>query len=343
MVHIEIITASSIHEIEAAVWDRLSDTRPFQSHRWYVFGERVMGDCMPSYFLVYEGDDLVARAAFWRIPNEPLPDLPPALRTPAALLLQRWPLFICRSPLANTTGLILPNDARRGEALLALAEAVIAEASQQGASAVVFDYLEADELHGWPSTLRQVTVPNPGTVLENRWQNLDDFLASGNKKDRQHYKRTLREAERQGIRVTKYAEVPDIEAALTLIRAVEARHGNMPNPWVRNLLENMPLVGGAWLEARRGDQLVGGGMLLEDNGAQMTTALGLAADVPYVYFLLVYASLAAAFEKKVRCLRWGSGAYAFKQRLGFTLERNNHAMAAGVGMIPRLACKIFLG
>lgn len=338
-----ITTASSIHDIEAAVWDQLSDARPFQSHRWYAFGERIMADCPPTYFLVYDGDDLIARAVFWRIPNEPLPDLPPPLRALVASLLRHWPLFICRSPLANATGLILPNDARRGEALAALAEAAITEAARQGASVALFDYLEEEELHGWPSAFQPVTVSNPGTVLENRWQNLDDFLADGNKKDRQHYKRTLRETGRLGIRVTKHAETPDVQAALALIRAVDERHGNMPNPWARGLLENVSLAGGICLEARRGERLVGCGLLFDDNGAQMTTALGLTADAPYVYFLLVYASLEAAFEKKVRWLRWGSGAYDFKQRLGFTLERNNHAMAAGIGVLPRLVCKIILG
>lgn len=340
MTHIK--KASSIHEIEAPIWDQLSDAHPFQSHRWYAFGERVMADCSPTYFLAYDGDDLVARAAFWRIPNEPLPDLPPALRALAASLLRRWPLFICRSPLANSTGLLLRDGVGRAEILSALGEAAITEAARQGASVAVFDYLEEEELQGWPSAFQPVTVSDAGTVLENRWQDLDDFLACGNKKDRQHYKRTLREAGRLGICVTKHAQAPDVEAALTLIRAVERRHGNMPNPWARGLLENLSLAGGTYLEARLEDRLVGCGLLFDDNGAQMTTALGLAKDTPYVYFLLVYASLEAAFEKRVRWLRWGSGAYDFKQRLGFALERNNHAMAAGIGVFPRLACKIFL-
>ncbi|MFZ5819115.1 MAG: GNAT family N-acetyltransferase [Chloroflexota bacterium] len=341
MTDIRITTASSIHEIAPVIWDRFSGMRPFQSHRWYAFGERVMADCRPTYFLVYDGDDLVARAAFWRVANEPLPDLPPALRTLAASLLRRWPLFICRSPLANTTGLLLRDGAGRAEILSVLGEAAIAEAGRKGASVALFDYLDEAELQGWPSAFQPVTVSDPGAILENRWQGLDDFLASGNKKDRQHYKRTLREAQKLGIRVTKHAHAPDVEAALALIRAVDRRHGNMPNPWARGLLENLGWIGGAWLEARIGERLVGGGLVFEDNAAQMITALGLAGDVPYVYFLLLYASLEAAFEKKVRWLRWGSGAYEVKRRLGFTLERNNHAMLAGIGAFPRLVCKLF--
>ena len=68
------------------------------------------------------------------------------------------------------------------------------------------------------------------------------------------------------------------------------------------------MADGTWLEAHIGESLVGCGLIFEDNGAQMTTGLGLAENEPYVYFLLVYASLEAAFEKRVRLLRWGTGA-----------------------------------
>ena len=92
---------------------------------------------------------------------------------------------------------------------------------------------------------------------------------------------------------------------------------------MRNLLENIARIEGIWIEAHRGDEKVGGMLLLEDNGAQTTLALGLAEDVPYTYFLLLYTSLGIAFQRKLQLLRWGSGAYETKRRLGFELESNN--------------------
>ena len=62
----------------------------------------------------------------------------------------------------------------------------------------------------------------------------------------------------------------------------------------------------------------------------MTSILGLAEDIPYVYFMLVYESLKIAFEHNVRLLRWGSGAYDVKQRLGFSLEDNGSLLFAPV-------------
>jgi hypothetical protein len=56
----------------------------------------------------------------------------------------------------------------------------------------------------------------------------------------------------------------------------------------------------------------------------------LAKDVPYVYFMLVYESLQMAFERRVRLLRWGSGAYDVKQRLGFSLEDNGSLVFTAV-------------
>lgn len=341
MTDLDIRTLSNIHEIDTLAWDRLSQGLPFQSHRWYAFGERVMSDCPPTYLLVYRKEELVARAAFWLVRNEPLPDLTPILRGLAMSLLKRWPLFICRSPLANAPGLVLPSSPVGDDILSALAEAAITEAGSKGASVVLFDYLKKEETNRWPSTFSVVQLSDPGTVMQNRWETLEQFLADGNKKDRQHYKRTLREAEKRGFRLTTYKQVPDIEAALALIRIVDRRHGNAPNPWMRNLLTHMGEVGGTWLEAHVDDHLVGCGLVLEDSAAQMTTALGLGEDIPYVYFLLIYASLAAAFESKVRWLRWGSGSYEVKQRLGFAKMNDNFVMVAGTNPITRKLVQVY--
>ena len=341
MTDINIKTASSIHEIDMAAWDQLGQGLPFQSHRWYAFGERVMADCPPTYLLIYKKHELIARAAFWLVRNEPLPDLSPALRTLVMSLLERWPLFICRSPLANASGLILSNGLERADALSVLAQAAITEAGTKGASFAVFDYLREEETRRWLPAFSVAQVSDPGTILQNRWENLDEFLADGNKKDRQHYKRTLREAEKLGIHVNKYKQVPDIEAALALIQNVDLHYGNVPNPWMRALLARMDEMDGTWLEARLDERLVGCGLILEDDAAQMTTALGLVEDVPYVYLSLVYASLKIAFEKKVRLLRWGSGAYEVKQKLGFTKTDDNYVMFAGVNPIARILVRFF--
>jgi predicted N-acyltransferase len=337
--HIRI--ARSVAEIGQPGWDALSKIQPFQSYRWYAYGERCMADCPPFYIILSLDEKPVARASFYLVRQEPLP-LPPLLRTPAQAVLTRWPLLICRSPLAGISGLILPDPPLREQALGTIAQAASAELRRTGGSFLIFDYLTLDQTawSGWPSGSRSMAVLDPNTQMEIKWEHFDAYLAAGNKKDRQHYKRSLRQAELLDIKVTKHATVPDMSTALILIHNVEKKHGSAPNPWTGAMLENLAMTDGAFLAAHIGERLVGCGIVVYDQGIQLAAALGLAEDVPNVYFQLVYASLQDAFEKKARLLRWGSGAYDVKRRLGFEKEENNHAVFVGQGFAARLATKL---
>ena len=337
---LHVKTFFSINEINARAWDRLSGGLPFQSYRWYTFGERVLSDCSPIYLLAFDNDTLIARASMWLVRNEPLPKMPRPVKLLIAALIKQWPLLICRSPMANTSGIILEDSAQREAVLAVLTKSAIAQARQRKASIVLFDFLTESEMNEWPSDFVKLKMPSAGTMMSNRWQSLDEFLADGNKKDRQHYKRTLREADKLGIHLTRHKTVPNIDAALTLIRNVEKRYSSSPNPWMRALLENIEMVHGTWLEAHMEERLVGCGLMLEDQNVQLTTGLGLAANIPYAYFLLIYASLEAAFAKKVSLLRWGTGAYEVKQRLGFELEQNNNSVLFGANPLTRFIIKL---
>jgi len=245
------------------------------------------------------------------------------MRKTASTVFKHWPLLISRSPVSYSTGLILADDAMRKDILSAFAGAALDFGKKQGVSFILFDYLSKANSQDWPGSFSVMTTSDPGTYMENSWDSMDDYLASGNKKDRQHYKRVLRESEKLGIKIQRQRHIENMEAAMLLIRKVERRHGALPNPWVQHMLEHMELVSGSFLTANIGDQLVGCGLVLEDNASQMTSALGLADDIPFVYFMLLYESLGMAFENKVRSLRWGSGAYDVKQRLGFSFEDNS--------------------
>src|SRR5215207_5049518 len=340
MTSFDVKTFYSISDIDAQAWDQLSGQTPFQSYRWFMFGERVMADCPPVYLLVYENNSLIARAAFWLVRNEPLPKMPAPVKLLVRALLKRWPLLICRSPMANASGLIVKTGLQSEMLLDKITKAAISEAGKINASVVLFDFLDESNTRGWPSNFVTLKMPSPGTILKNRWQSLEDFLADGNKKDRQHYKRSLREAEKLGIRLTQHRSIPDLEGALTLIRKVEHRYSSSPNPWLANMLKNIEMVDGTWLEAHIEEKLVGCGLIINDNNVQMTTALGLADNIPYVYFLLIYASLESAFRRKIEWLRWGTGAYEVKQRLGFELEQNNHSVLAGTNQLTRFLSRI---
>lgn len=330
MSNLSVKTTSSIREIDAELWNQLSAGQPFQSYEWYIFGEQVMSDCQPIYLLAYDGDTLIARASLWLMRNEPVPKMLGRMRKAAASMFKRWPLLICRSPLSYTSGLAIRDGGRQQDVLLEFAKMALRIAEKQQASFVIFDYLNKANIHHWPECFSKVGNIDPGTHMENRWASLDEYLKAGNKKDRQHYKRVLREAEKLGIKIDRHLTVENVDDALPLIRNVEQEHGALPNPWARQMLEHMQMVKGSFLTATIDGQLVGCGLIFEDNDAQMTSMLGLAKDVPYVYFMLVYESLKLAFERKVRLLRWGSGAYDVKQRLGFSFEDNGSLVFTAV-------------
>lgn len=335
---INVQVANSINEIDPKIWDKIAAGRGFQSHSWYAFGEKAMADCPPTYLIAWDGDTPVASTALFKIRNEPLP-LPKVARRFMSSILKRRPLLVCRSPLADTSALILPGEPMRDEVLPILAQAALEEFKKQRCSFLIFDYLLTEQMNypSWIEGFERITISEPGTYMPIEWQNFEEYLEAGNKKDRQHYKRTLKQAEDSGLVLSKHKSVTDIETSLKLIHNVSIWHGSEPNPWTRGLLENFSMVDGTWLEIRKDGNLVGCGAVVRDNKFQLATSLGLEDDVPGGYFLLLYAALQDAFEHNIRLVRFGSGAYDVKRRLGFHLEDTNHAMVSISGITTRAA------
>jgi hypothetical protein len=337
MAKLNVQVFNSINEIEPSTWDRIVAGRGFQSHHWYQFGERAMADCPPTYLIAWDGKTPVASAALFRVYNEPLP-LPEVARRFMASVFKHRPLLVCRSPLADTSALLLPGEPLRDETLTVLGLAAQEQFRQQHCSFLVFDFLLTEQLRypSWPEGFEPVTISEPGTYMPMEWQSFEEYLEAGNKHDRLHYKRNLGEAEKNGLVLTKHKTISDIEKSLRLIRNVSIWQGSAPNPWMRGLLENFSMLDGTWLEIHKENELVGCGAVVRDNKFQLATAIGLEDDVPGGYFLLLYTALQEAFEHQVRLVRFGSGAYDVKRRLGFHLEDTNHAMVTMAGITAPL-------
>jgi len=333
MAKLNVQVFNSINEIAPEIWDRVVAGRGFQSHHWYQFGEHAMADSPPVYLLAWDGKTPIAGAAFYKVYNEPLP-LPEVARRFMASIFKQRPLLVCRSPLADTSALLLPGEPLRDAALTALAQAALDQFRQQHCSFLVFDYLLTEQLRysTWPQGFEPVTLSEPGTYMPLEWKSFEEYLEAGNKHDRQHYKRSLREAEENGFVLSKHKTISDIDKALRLIRNVSIWHGSAPNPWMQGLLENFSMIDGTWLEIQKDGKLVGCAAVVRDNKFQLATALGLEDDVPSGYFLLYYTALQEAFAHKVRLVRFGSGVYDVKRMLGFHLEDTNHAMIAMAGI-----------
>jgi predicted N-acyltransferase len=296
-----------------------------------------MADCSPTYLIVYHQEQPIARATYWRSPNEPLPMESEKLRNIIQPIFNRWPLFMCYSPLCSLSGLILPDSPLREDVKKLITMQVTELLHKQGCSFVLFPYLSKEQFADWPKDLMSTVIPGPGTIMKVIWPNFEAYLQAGDKKDRQHYKRTVREAEKLNIVIQRHNQVERVDEALELIRNVEKRFGSAENPWARKMLEEVQMSNGTFLAATIDGKLVGCGLVLQDNGAQMNATLGLAPDVPYVYFMLVYESLKLAFDNQISLLRMGSGAYDVKEQLGFSLEDNNSLLFAAANPLLQKA------
>ena len=342
---IELEIYHKLSETNSQEWDDISNGQPFQSYQWYAYGEKVLtesGD-LPHYLMLHRDGKPIARAAFWWISNEPLPIPSLPLRKALESFQRRWPLLICRSPLANISGLILPEAPLRGACLELITQSAQQELRRRHGSFMMFDFLEISQVNwpDWPAEFQSITVADPGTQLEAQWDDFEGYLAWSSKKNRRNYKHILSLADKSGLDLTYRDSVSDMEATLSLIRNVERKHRSAPNPWFRSMLDHMHMIDSNWLEVHQGQKLVGCLLLLRDGQTQYATAIGLAEDSHDVYLLLLFTALQIACEKKVKRIRLGSGAYEAKRRLGFELEFNNSVYFYSPNPILRLAGRLF--
>jgi predicted N-acyltransferase len=329
----EVRVVHSIREIGQESWDRMAGRRPFASYRWYCLGETVLADNLPLYIVLFRQGEPRACGTFWLRREEPLPIPSGLLRRAVGSLLRRWPLMICQAPLVDASGLMLPDDCQRDEAVATIAGVAREQAQTHDASFVACIYLEPQEayLAGWPDLYGAVELPEPGTCLHISWPDFESYVACLSRSTRKDYRRHRNRAADLGVEVEVLSEVTEPEQALALIRNVEKRHGAMPDPWVPAALVNVAMVDATWLAARIEGRLVACGLLLRDGDSGVLKFLGLDYDAPFAYFRLVYEALQVAIESGCRTLIGGAGAYEMKRRLGFESVDTNYAVFAGRG------------
>jgi len=177
----DLAVVHGVREIGQESWDHLGGGQPFASYRWYRFGETVLAGDEPVYIVLSQGDQAIARGTFWLKRQEPLPISLGAVRRLMQTLINRWPLLMCHSPLANAPGLILPDPPLRDAALETIAQAALEIARQKRASFVLFPHLERHETSrgGWPAGHVPVTVPGPGTRLKIAWPDFESYCRPG--------------------------------------------------------------------------------------------------------------------------------------------------------------------
>lgn len=327
----DIQIAYGVQEIDQASWDHMGEGRPFTSYRWYRFAQAVLADEAPIYVILSYAGEPVARATIQVIRHEPI-EVPVILAERGiAFLLRRWPLLSCRTPLANRSGLILPDDPQlRAVALQRMSEVMLELGQHHRASFMAFDYLGPQAM-GWPwmAPFMQVQIPEPGTCLDlTPWSTFDEYLSHLSKKRRYWYRRHWKYADENRVEIKLYPEVKDVEAAMALIHNVEEKYDEPPVPWTRRLLENAGMVDAVWIAAEVDGRLVGCELLVGDRGGWRVIGLGRDYAYDNVYYLLGYTDIRHAIESGGEILYWGTCAYQVKKMLGFALEMNQYLAVA---------------
>jgi predicted N-acyltransferase len=202
---------------------------------------------------------------------------------------------------------------------------------QQGTSFLIYDYLEPDQIH--VPSFSQYEMPDAGSSLLLSWPSFEDYVKQLGKSARKDYNRHCNRAADLGIEVRTHRRVTHLDDALALIQNVERHHGTPPNPRTRRALEHIHMVDATWLTAEFDGRLVGCGVLLGDGDTRALAFLGLDYNVQYVYFQMMYAAIRCAIESGLRVLWGGSGAYEFKERLGFQPINNNQIVFAATNRL----------
>lgn len=338
----------SVDEITAEAWNRLSGKRPFSSHRWYRYGEMVLTNNEPIYIILSQNGEPIARATFWLRREEQLPISAKPIRRLLGALIRRRPLLICRSPLVEASGLILPDPPLRADAIETITEVARQQARTHNASFTGFVYLNSGTAQAeWPSSLTATEVPVPFTRLLIQWPDFDAYYDSLSSNTKGQYRRNCNRARDLNIEVhRRQLEGPldqeTLDQAVAQIWDVERHHNAAPTPWARRLLKYAYMVNGTWITTTIDDRLVGNFTVVGDGPVAKMTMLGRDYDVDYAYFQLIYTAIRVAIEEGFQELWGGSGVYWMKQRFGFELVENNKCIFMGSGpydLLGRLAMR----
>jgi hypothetical protein len=313
-------------------WDRCSGGLSFNDHQWYEFGEASRQGDTPIHILLFHQGEPAARASFWLTWQEPIPIASKWLRDALGQMLQRRPLLVCRTPVADASGLCLPTDPTlRPQALEVIARTSLKLAAQYKASFVLFPYLLHDQAReaGWPASFTAVDLPGPATRLMIRWTDFESYLKQLPRSTRNYFRHNRNRAKDLDLRVEAGKEPVSSEEAMRFIRNVEDEHGSPHNPWAASIIQNAGLADSTWFIASTGARMAGCLLTFQDGENGLLSLIGLDYGIPYAYFQLLYEAIGYAIGKGVKTLWGGTGAYQFKQSLGFELVDNTWAVFAG--------------
>ena len=323
-----------IAQVNAARWDRAAGGRPFSSHAWLAYGERIHAADRPVYTLVGGKDGRETGSLAWVRRREQLPVSSSLIRALLDRYLVDRPLVTCQTAVAGLSGLF-SGETTAHSGIAQHAESLKQVLEEAGGSFLIVPFLDpataADP--AWGKGFLSVSLP-PNTFLPVEWTTFNGYVRDMRRSVRKDYRRHRNQALRLQLRTRIDIRPPDPETVRRLVRAVERKHRSAPLPFLDALVKERPVPGGRWIIVEKGGdsegetagEIVGCGCLARDRRWVNLTALGLADNSPNVYFELMFGALAHAIESGAAGVFGGGGAYPFKERLGYSRTTNNRVL-----------------
>jgi predicted N-acyltransferase len=323
MYQVKVFTC--IDEIDRLAWEHLNASQPFSKQFWLNFSAACLKQFKPLVVLLYKNHSPVGRAIFTIERQATGVSLFPGIRL-VNTLLRHYPLLLCQTPMANLSGLLLPKN-EEAQALQTIEHAVLDAAASQKISFSLFGFLTDKEMQLIRQGCNYIIVPmEPTTLLEVTWSSFEEYIANLTKSARKDYHQHTNHANKMNMAIERSHQFAQYEDDLwRLLSSVAQRHGSIDQiAYTKRIFteveRQLPPSNYAMLIARVENTVAGCGLLLHDEGTMILTVLGLDYHFKYTYFRLFYEAIRYATDNKIRLIRGGSGAYEFKQRLGFKLE-----------------------
>jgi hypothetical protein len=333
-----LIVRKSIHEISKPAWNTLTGQTPFAGWKWQEFCERVQKDDQPFYLIVQKNDAFVAAAICWLYKKPSIPDFPHFVENLLSPIFHRRPLLICGIPVAETYGLVLPDDPDVSrDALQLIREGIQSLSSENKALFSIFGFLPAWLAieKKWPIDYHLVQL-FPGTKID--FADIPDYetyLQQRTKKHRKNIRRNTRAAKENGAVVIRQSNV-DPNKAYELAANVTARHNFPLQEEMRRVFKYVDMVDSCWLTIEINGRMVGFDLLLGDKGHWMVKTTGNDYSSDHVYFLLSDEDIRFAIDVGASVLSAGTHLYQVKYRLGYEQRNDGYVRYSSTSRLGNL-------
>ena len=361
---ISIHLKHSLDEIEADIWDTLTDERLYISYAWLkTFEETSIDKVTPFYFLLEDDNVPVALTVCYESHKDNPFDLLNGYmlgkleRSAGAFGFSFKPAFLCGPVRGNSDHVIakegLPQQQRIAYMNL-LIDAIEREAEKRRLSLFFTNVSEKEselckELQARKYNL---TVVHPKNRLEIKWSSFADYLSDRETISRKNYhtfRIHIKKNKKAGVSIRLLDDLEHEERLYQLLSEHHYRLNKLPFPYTENFIRSLRKNLGSdvmLLVAEKAGEIIGVSILFQRGSEGWAAYIGIDQNLSkndFTYFNLAYYGIVDhAIQAGIKSLDFGNMLYRVKRRRGCTLEDNYIYHRASARLLHNLLRPWFL-